>query len=722
MFANILIEYPNKTLDKTFTYSCNNLNIRKGMKVLVPFNNRIVNGFVMEVINNCESDYEIKSIYKIVDENLILNEELLSLGYFLKEKTLCSLISAYQTMLPSSLKIKDNNHNYELFNTYIVLNKEVDYEQYIMDNKRSKKQIELINLILLEHKVLKSEINCSSLKILLENNILLEIKEKKYRINYAKDLININKLTNDQKLVFDSVDFKTNNTYLLYGVTGSGKTEVYLNLINEVINRGKTAIMLVPEISLTAQISKRFYDVFGSKVAIFHSSLSEGEKYDEYKKILNNEVNVVVGTRSAIFVPLNNLGIIIIDEEHSENYKQENNPRYNAIDMASFRSKYNNIPLLLGSATPSLETMARAKKGVYKLLELNKRVNNAVLPDITLVDMSLEMKKKNTILSNLLQDKILEKISKMEQVILLLNRRGYDTLITCKNCGYTYKCPHCDISLTYHKTSNNLRCHYCGYTVLKSDNCKECGEESLTNYGIGTEKLEELLNKLYPQARILRMDTDTTSKKGSHETKINAFLNHEYDILLGTQMISKGFDFPKVTLVGILNADQTLNIPDYKSHERTFELLSQTSGRAGRANLKGEVIIQTFNPNNYALNYVKNNDYNSFYNYEMNIRKKLSYPPYYYLCGIKIVSKDYDECSKESKKVANYLKKNLSDTSIVLGPTIASMFRINNIYRFQIIIKYKKDSKLNNTLIELDKMYVINKKVNLEIDLSPNKI
>lgn len=725
MYAEVLVEYGNKSLDKTFTYMVPlSLKLKKGMKVLVPFGNKTINGFVINLLNETNVGYELKSIVSVVSESLILNEEMLNLGNYLKEKTLCSLITAYQTMLPSSLKVKTNNKNYELFDSYIVLNNNMDYvDKYILDNKKNKKQIELLELIKKEEKLIKKDINCNSLKILLEKGLVKELKEKKYRINNDSLKFDvINKLTLEQQKVVNSIILNKEQTYLLHGVTGSGKTEVYLNLISKVIDDGKTAIMLVPEISLTTQIARRFYGIFGDKVAIFHSSLSEGEKHDEYQKILRKEVSVVVGTRSAIFTPLSNLGIIIIDEEHSENYKQDNNPRYHAIDMAIFRSKYNNIPLVLGSATPTLESMARAKKGIYKLLTLPNRIGEAKLPIVKLIDMQPEMKKGNLIFSGELIDKVKEKLNLNEQIIILLNRRGYSTIITCQSCGYTHKCPHCDISLTYHKTSNNLRCHYCGYTIFKSDICPKCKEESMNFLGCGTERLELELQKKVPNAKIIRMDMDTTTNKGSHERIINDFSEGKYNILLGTQMISKGFDFPKVTLVGVVNADQSLNIPDYKSHERTFELLSQVSGRAGRSTLLGEVLIQTFNPDNYALQCVRNNDYESFYNYEMNLRKKLSYPPYYYLCSIKIASNSFDEASFESKKVKEYLKKNLSEETIILGPTIANILKINNIYRFQIIIKYKKDERLYSSLKDLDKIYMANKKINLEFDFNPSKI
>jgi primosomal protein N' (replication factor Y) len=353
---------------------------------------------------------------------------------------------------------------------------------------------------------------------------------------------------------------------------------------------------------------------------------------------------------------------------------------------------------------------------------MTNRIGSSTLPTVEIVDMAEEMKKRNVILSEKLKLKIQDRLIKKEQTILLLNRRGFSTVISCKSCGYTYKCPNCDITLTYHKSSNNLRCHYCGYTVFKEEECPSCHEKALSDYGTGTEKLEQELIKEYPDARIIRMDADTTRKKGSHEDIINRFKNHEYDILLGTQMISKGLDFPLVTLVGVINADATLNIPDFRSGERTFSLLNQVAGRAGRSEKHGEVIIQTFNPDNFTLACVKENDYLKFYEYEMNNRHKLDYPPYYYLTSVKIASKDYELASKEITKVKKYLLNNLSNKSIILGPTTANVFKMNNIYRFQILIKYKIDDKLFDTLKELDKIYMLNNKVNIEIDNNPLEV
>ena len=725
MYANVIIEYGVKALNKTFIYKIPEElkdKIKVGMKVYVPFGKMEVFGFVMEIVNSNDTEYDAKEIIRIDNEELVLSKELMDVGKYLSSITLCTLITAYQTMLPSSLKIKKQEHNYDKFDEYLVLTDKLKAMEYICKYPRRMAQIKAINNILEVGKLNKKEVSSEIVKALEENGIITIEKVSKYRINKGSDEIVKKTLTEDQERVYKSVDFNKYDTYLLYGVTGSGKTEVYIKWIEKCISEGKTAIMLVPEISLTTQIAKRFYEAFGSDVAIFHSSLSEGEKYDEYLKILRGEVHVVVGTRSAIFVPLKNLGIIIIDEEDSSSYKQDNNPRYHVRDMAIYRGKYNNIPVVLGSATPTLESKARADKGVYKLLKLSNRVGNAKLPIIHVIDMEGEMKKRNLIFSDFLQNKIREKLSRKEQVILLLNRRGFSTFITCSNCGYTYKCPSCDITLTFHKSTNNLICHYCGYQKKKDEVCPECHEASLNYYGLGTEKLEEKIKEMYPDARVVRMDQDTTRNKGSHEKIIGEFKEYKYDILLGTQMISKGLDFPKVTLVGVINADASLNIPDYRSSEVTYSLLSQVAGRAGRSEMPGEVIIQTFNPDNYVIECVKSNNYDKFYLQEMNFRKKLRYPPYYYLVGIKVIGKVYEKTIEDARKVKKYLDDNLNKETIVLGPTTASVFRFNNEYRMQIIIKYKFDDKLMATLKDLDNIFSGNKDNYLEIDFNPLRI
>lgn len=726
MYAEVLIEYNNKSIDKTFTYLVPSFikdTLKVGMKVKVPFGNKVINGFVTKIKNEYNDTYQLKEIVNIVDKYLILNEEMLSLGTYLQQKTLCTKIAAYQTMLPSSLKVKDQKTEYAKYLYYIELNQPNEVIlTYINKYPRRKKQITILQDLLQQGKILKSTYSSPQLNDLITDGLVKVTKEQIYRINNEQQTTKAPSLTLDQQTAIAKVRLMKEQTYLLHGVTGSGKTEVYMQLITKVLENNQTALMLVPEISLTTQIINRFYSRFGSDVAIFHSALSDGEKYDEYLKILRDEVKIVIGTRSAIFTPIKRLGIIIIDEEHSETYKQDTTPRYHALDMAKFRSHYNHIPLILGSATPSFESMARAKKGVYEYISMPNRVGSAHLPLISLVDMSLEMKKRNLIFSDLLRTKISDRLSKKEQVILLLNRRGYSTTISCKACGFTYKCPACDIALTYHKTSNNLRCHYCGYTIFKSDTCPNCHEKALTDYGLGTEKLELELNKLFPAAKVIRMDADTTTHKGAHQDIIERFKKHEYDILLGTQMIAKGLDFPLVTLAGVINADATLNIPDFRSGERTYALLSQVAGRAGRHNLLGEVILQTFNPTNFTLKCVQENNYEKFYNYEMNNRHKLDYPPYYFLTSLKIASKDYDLARQEITKVRTFLDKNLSKQTIILGPTTSAVFKMNNIYRFQILLKYKRDAYLTKCLKELDEMYSLNNKVNLEIDNDPLQV
>ena len=725
MYAEILIEYNNKTIDKTFTYLIPTIlrdKIKVGMQVRVPFNKKIINGFVLKIDNDFQSNYSLKEIDSIVLENFVLNKELLQLGKYLKNITLCSLVSAFNTMLPSSLKI-EKNHDYSKYKTYIELNKSsLEIEVYLKTIKYPK-QIEILTELLNGNSIEKNKENSSTIKTLVKKNLVKEVKKQVYRLNYDNVKLETKPImSEEQAKAASDVKLDKYMTYLLYGVTGSGKTEVYMNLIEKVSRLGKSSLLLVPEISLTTQMIERIYRRFGSGVAIFHSGLSNGEKYDEYQKIYKGEVRIVVGTRSAIFTPLQNIGLIILDEEHSSTYKQESTPKYNAIDIAKWRGKYNNCPVILGSATPRLEDMYQAVNGKYKLLKLTKRIGKALLPKISLVDMKSELQNKHPIISRLLEEKIEERLQNKEQIMLLLNRRGYSTTVTCRACGFVYKCPHCDITLTFHKDSNSLRCHYCGYTKIKNEVCPSCGGRSLNFMGLGTEKLELELQQMFPLARISRMDVDTTTKKGAYATLINDFANEKFDIMVGTQMISKGLDFPKVTLVGIINADTSLNIPDFRSGEVTYELLSQVSGRAGRKTSNGEVVIQTFNPDNPYINFVKRNDYKAFYKYEMQFRKNTMYPPFCYLINILITGKDIDLVVKESNNVFNYINKNTSQDTKVYGPNMASIGKISNLYRYQVIIKYKVEKNLFGVLKYLDGMYASNKNVNLDIDINPLKI
>ncbi len=718
MYVEVLIETKVKSNAMTFTYhiSKNNCDNIIGKRVLVPFSNRIVEGFVISYANK-PIDYEVKGVLKVVDEEPVLNEELIKLGKFMSEKYLCSLIYAYQAMLPKALKANHKVNDKAKTVTYVKLNSNLK-----TDDIKIKSQLDIIDLLKENKEVLKSNIKSkSSLKKLVDKNIVIEFQKEVYRnIDLSTDKKEI-KLTNLQKEVSDKIKCNLDKTYvsLLYGITGSGKTEVYIDVVKEVIKKGKSAIILVPEISLTPQITARFKGVFEENIAILHSSLSNGERHDEWRRINRGDVKVVIGARSAIFAPLKNIGIIIIDEEHSESYKQENNPRYNTLDIAIERSKTHNCPVILGSATPSIESYARAKKGYYKYLELDKRVNERPLPKVEIIDMKKEIRKGNNLFSEVLINKINDRLEKKEQVMLLLNRRGYSNYLTCQSCGFVFKCPNCDITLTYHKTSGMMRCHYCGYADSKKSICPECHEDAIREIGSGTQKIEEEIKGLFPTSNVLRMDADTTSKKGSHFKIIDDFNEGKYDILVGTQMIAKGLNFPNVTLVGVINADQQLNIPNFRSSEETFSLLDQVIGRAGRHEKEGEAIIQTFNPEHYSIVCASNHDYKGFFAREMFIRKKLNYPPYCFVTLIKISSKDFDYGINEAKKVSIFLRNNLSSTTSILGPSMASVLKINNNYNFQVILKYKKDEKLYTALNNLIKIYEGNSKLKIELDFNP---
>ena len=722
MVVGVLVELSNKNIDRIFEYHvpCEFTSIMKvGIRVVVPFGKMELEGFVLEIKKNQETDKELKDILQVVDTTVVLNEELLELGKWMQEKTLSTLISCYQVMLPKALKAKNGSNVSIRYDTLYRLNKSISFDKL---NDSQKKIIEYLE----EHEVgLKKEladISMSSLNTLIRKNYLIEEKQEHYRLHYKEQNFVKKKLTPMQEKVVLSVIHGDIKPYLLYGVTGSGKTEVYMEMIDYYLKQGKSSIVLVPEISLTPQMVQRFRERFGDQIAALHSALSDGEKYDEWRRICKGEAKIVIGARSAIFAPLDNIGIIIVDEEHSESYKQNDpNPRYNAKDIAIERGKYHHAPVVFGSATPSLEAMARAQKGVYSYLELPERVNGRSLPSVEIIDMNSAMKKAKGHFSLRLVEEIQKRLDRKEQVILLLNRRGYSSFVTCKNCGFTFKCPNCDITLTYHKSSNTLRCHYCGYGEKVYQKCPHCGEESLNNLGVGTQKIEEELAGMFPTARILRMDYDTTSRKGMHEQMIDAFKNQEYDILLGTQMVAKGLDFSQVTLVGVINADTSLNIPDFRSSENTYSLLSQVAGRSGRAEKTGSVIIQTFNPDHYAIQLVSKQDYLSFYQKEMSIRRTLKYPPYFYLCSIRVSGKDALALFDEAMKIKRSLDRNLENV-IILGPNSGNLFKINNIFRYQIILKYKSDEQLRIILSKIIDHYKTNQKIKVDIDFNPSQM
>ncbi|HBM4138295.1 TPA: primosomal protein N' [Listeria innocua] len=527
----------------------------------------------------------------------------------------------------------------------------------------------------------------------------------------------------DQALACEKITAATEQeTFLIHGVTGSGKTEIYLQTIEAKLKEGKEAIVLVPEISLTPQMVECFKSRFGSEVAVLHSALSSGEKYDEWRKIERKEARVVVGARSAVFAPFENLGIIIIDEEHEASYKQEDNPRYHARDVAIWRAEKYQCPVVLGSATPSLESFARAKKGVYTLIELPSRVNDRAMPEVRVVDMRVELRKENrTEFSTELLEKIKDRIAKKEQTVLMLNRRGYSSFVMCRDCGYVVECPNCDISLTYHQSSNQMKCHYCGHEERVPKHCPSCEGEHIRYFGTGTQKVEESLTKLIPEARVIRMDVDTTRTKGAHEKLLKSFRNHEADILLGTQMIAKGLDFPDITLVGVLNADTMLHLPDFRASERTFQLLTQVSGRAGRHERTGEVVVQSYNPEHYSIEFAKQHDFIGFYNHEMKLRKMGSYPPFYYLTMINVSDENEMKAIRKIQEMAQFLRGKLGPDAVILGPVPSTITRIKNKYRYQCIIKYKIEPNLKKELKTLITHYQKDqqKGLTITIDVQP---
>lgn len=513
-------------------------------------------------------------------------------------------------------------------------------------------------------------------------------------------------LNDDQQQAVNAIDEAVEHgvakTFLLQGVTGSGKTEVYLQAIAKTLNMGKTALMLVPEISLTPQMVARVCGRFGEQVAILHSNLSQGERYDEWHRINRGEAQVVVGARSAVFAPLKNLGLIIMDEEHETSYKQDESPRYHARNVAQWRSQRNQAVLLLGSATPSLESRSRAQVGVYQLLRLPHRVNGQQLPPIEIVDMRPEIRRQGeTNFSQRLLGLLADRLHKGEQSILMLNRRGFSSFMMCRDCGAVLKCPNCDISLTLHMDTRSMRCHYCGHEEPIPRFCPNCHSKHIRYYGTGTEKVAAQLAQLLPQARVLRMDVDTTRRKGMHEKILGQFGDGQADILLGTQMIAKGLDFPNVTLVGVLNADTGLELPDFRASEHTFDLLAQVSGRAGRGAKKGHVIIQTFNPDHYAIRLAQAHDYDRFFATEMNVRYRGGYPPYYYTVRVMASHEQEAVAAKAMMQISEQIKKVVAPSTIILGPSPRPIARMKRRYYYQLVIKYKQDPRLHQVLTEV---------------------
>ena len=741
--------------------------ISLGSRVHVPFGrgNRLLQGFVVgfsEVLENASAD--LKEVVGVLDFEPVLNEEQLLLADQLRHTVFSYKISILKSMIPSLLnsqydklllptkKLTEQEHQTifggkerQLFSNltteqqrqlgrlvqtgkitvdYLAKDKKnVKTEKWYRPNlstlsvseitTRAKKRLALRDY-LLNHQEdgklsdLYQLFSREVVKFFIDNELLI-ITERE--ISRSEDYFEVEttaflSLNEEQSVVVERVTSQIgqkSKPFLLEGITGSGKTEVYLHIIDRVLKMGKTAIVLVPEISLTPQMTNRFISRFGKQVAIMHSGLSDGEKFDEWRKIKSGKARVVVGARSAIFSPLENIGAIIIDEEHEATYKQESNPRYHARDVAALRANYHNAVLLLGSATPAIESRARASRGVYNFLQLSQRANpKARIPKVEIIDFrDFVGKQEVSNFTPVLLDKIRERLARQEQVVLMLNRRGYSSFIMCRDCGYVDDCPNCDISLTLHMDTKTMNCHYCGFEKPIPRTCPNCQSRSIRYYGTGTQKAYDELQEVLPEARILRMDVDTTRQKGAHQKILDKFGAYEADILLGTQMIAKGLDFPNVTLVGVLNADTSLNLPDFRASERTFQLLTQVAGRAGRAEKEGEVLIQTYNPQHYAIQLAQQQDYEAFYAYEMGIRRQLGYPPYYFTVGLTLSHKDEQTVVRKSFEVLQVLRSQLSDKIKVLGPTPKPVARTHNLYHYQIIVKYRFEDRLEKVLNQI---------------------
>lgn len=748
MIAEVIINSSVKNLNRIFDYKIpteleNKVSI--GSKILVPFGNlkKLEEGFVIGIKE--ESKYKLKSISE-VEEKKYLSKENIELSKLMSNRYFCNISDCIKLMLPPGTTSKNiaNRVNDKVANFIYLIKDEDEIKKDIETKKlKSDKQIRALNFLFDNGEVISSDLQMfadvsNAVLKTLEKNGYIEIVEKEVErnpfIHKVLEKSSNLELTDEQTEAFDKINDCIKNKkykeFLLFGVTGSGKTEVYIQLIEEVLKENKTSIMLVPEISLTPQTVDRFISRFGEeKVAVLHSKLSVGERYDQWKKIERGEAKIVIGARSAMFAPVKDLGIIIIDEEHDESYKSETSPRYNVKDIASYLAKKNNIPVVLGSATPDIKTYYRALNGNIELLELTKRANKSSLPEVEIVDLRNELAQGNkSMISTKLYGLMQENLKNKKQTILFLNRRGFSTFIMCRDCGYTAKCKNCNITLTYHLHENKLKCHYCGYETNAISVCPVCKSTNIRYFGTGTQKLEEEVKKLFPEATTIRMDVDTVTKKNSHEEILNSFRNDGIDILIGTQMVVKGHHFPNVTLVGVIAADSSLNIDDYRASERTFQILTQVAGRAGRGKDKGNVIVQTYNPDHFTIECAKQQDYKKFYDTEIELRKQLRYPPFYDIILIGISGKTKKEVENASNNIYNLLNEVSEKYKMQLfKPVPAPIDRIKNKIRWRIIVKCKLNEQiiqeLNKALNDTNTYLSKNKNMSrIIIDINPTNM
>ncbi len=749
MVAEIILNSNAKELNRVFDYNIPETMFYKAMvgsRVFVQFGNRkqLEEGFIIGIKES--SEFKLKSIEKIVNENG-LTEEKVELAKWMARRYFCNISECIKLMLPpgTTTKIIENRIKEKNENFVTIIDEEVVESDIEEDKFKSAKQVRILKFLLdngetnLADLLLFTDTTRDAVKALEKKNYITIEKKHVERNPFfhkverqSKKLEFTEEQQNAYNEISDKMDKNKYEEYLIYGVTGSGKTEIYLQLIEKALNNNKTSIMLVPEISLTPQTVDRFIARFGEEnIAVLHSKLSIGERFDQWNKIKSGQAKIVIGARSAIFAPVQNLGIIIIDEEHDSSYKSESTPRYNAKDVARYLCYESNIPLVLGSATPDTGSLYRTMKKQSVLLRLNKRANNAKLPEIEVVDLREELSKKNkSMLSEKLQESIKENLENKKQTILFLNRRGFSTFVMCRDCGYTAKCKNCDITLTYHKSTNKLKCHYCGYETKVITKCPECGSENIRYFGTGTQKLESEINTLFPEAKTIRMDVDTVTKKNSHEKILTDFKENKADILIGTQMVVKGHHFPNVTLVGVIAADGSLNMNDYRANEITFQILTQVAGRAGRGEDAGKVIIQTYNPDNFTIECVKQQNDEMFYNTEMRLRKQLKYPPFCDIIVIGVSSKDEQITMKVAQSLHKYLKDRVENENIgimLYKALPAPIDKIKNKYRWRILIKCKFGEDIidlmNNTMEKAQTIkYCKNGDANISIDVNPTNM
>ena len=710
-YANIIVNISHENLDRTFQYKIpsplQNV-VEIGSYVRIPFgkSNRLIEGYVLEITDRAEFDEsKIKEISDVVIDSSLTESRLIKLADFIRKNYGSTMINALKIVLPVKKKIKEKEER----SIVLLLSDEEAKEKLELFSK--KHQIarvrilsELIKDRVLDYSLVTSKLNISSATLrYLEAQEIIKIDSKRIYRNesYGNREENKTVLNPKQQAIADDIkkDISNKNpkTYLIRGITGSGKTEIYMDIIDEVIREGKQAIVLIPEIALTYQTIRRFTKRYGDRVSSLHSKLSDGERYDQFVRAKNHEIDVMIGPRSALFTPFDNIGVIIIDEEHEGSYKSEKMPRYHAREVAEELARLHSAALILGSATPSINAYYRAKKGEIKLYELDIRAKEASLPAVKVVDLRDEFKAGNKdMFSRALKEKMEDRILKGEQVMLFLNRRGYSGFVSCRSCGEVFKCPHCDVSLTEH-TNGKLVCHYCGYETPYIKKCKSCGSEMVGGMKIGTQKVEERVKKLFPMARVLRMDADTTKAKDSYNSILSTFANNEADILIGTQMIVKGHDFPNVTLVGILLADMSLHVNDYRASERTFQLITQAAGRAGRGDKAGDVVIQTYSPDDFSIVAASHQDYQEYYNEEISFREMLMYPPVGHMMLILLESGDYKAVSSYSEYLAQKIKSVIISEvlkALLIGPADASLVKISDVYRRVIYVKSNELEKL----------------------------